>query len=329
MSCYHPLLGLPKDGLNSAGNQEYQISGLYDPIVKRINPRAIAIPCGKCIGCRLDYSRSWADRMMLELQHTGKAVFVTLTYDNDHVPIHECAETGEFGCFSLDKRDLQLFFKRLRKKFSDKEIRYYAAGEYGSKTFRPHYHAIIFGLSKVDFPDLVLRGRNELGQCYYESQDLFRVWKNGFVLVADVSWKTCAYVARYVQKKVFHGEQVENFLPGSPAPEFSLVSRRPGLGRFYLNEHPDCFQYEKLFVPGYGEGISFPKYFLRLLKDDSPNNPFTNRDLYDKIVLERRKFCDDRVLLKMQQTDLSFIEQLEVEENRKMASVSVLKRDSI
>lgn len=324
MSCYHPLLGLPKDYVNANGNVEYNIVGLYDPIANQLNPRSIAIPCGKCIGCRLDYSRSWADRMMLELQHTGKAVFVTLTYDNDHVPIHEDEETGEFGCFSLDKRDLQLFFKRLRKKYSEKEIRYYAAGEYGSNTLRPHYHAIIFGLCLEDFPDRLLRGRNELGQCHYQSDSLQRVWSNGFVLLADVSWKTCAYVARYVQKKVFQGLQFTDLLPGSPIPEFSLVSRRPGLGRYFLDDHPDLFDYSKIFVNGVKDGMQIPKYFLKLLKDK--NNPLHDRVKYDSIIQERKKFADDKTFLKMQQTDLSFIEQLEVEENEKLLKVSALKR---
>lgn len=323
MSCYHPLLGRPKEGLNANGNVEYQIIGLYDKVAKQLDPRSIAIPCGKCIGCRLDYSRSWADRMMLELDHSKKAIFVTLTYDNDHVPIHEDEETGEFGCFSLDKRDLQLFFKRLRKKFDDKEIRYYACGEYGSNTLRPHYHAIIFGLCLEDFPDRLLRGRNELGQCHFQSDILQRVWNQGFVLLADVSWKTCAYVARYVQKKVFQG-RVEDILPGDPAPEFGLVSRRPGLGRYFLVEHEDVFDYSKIFVNGVKDGMQIPKYFLKLLKDEK--SCLHNRDLYDKIIQERRAFMDDKVFLKFQQTDLSYIEQLEVEENKKLLQISALKR---
>lgn len=325
MSCYHPFLGVPKDSLNSNGNREYKILGSYTPEYKNlVHPGAIAIPCGKCIGCRLDYSRSWADRMMLELQHTGKAIFVTLTYDNDHVPFTECEDTGEFGSLTLCKRDLQLFFKRLRKHFSCKEIRYYAAGEYGSTTFRPHYHAIIFGLSLEDFSDRKLRGKNELGQCHFESDELRSIWQNGFVLLADVSWKTCAYVSRYVQKKVFQGLRFEDIFPGDPVPEFSLVSRRPGLGRFFLDDHPDIFDTSKIFINGCKQGLQIPRYFLKLLKDE--NYPLHDRKKYDNIMSERKKFSDDRTLLKLQQTDLSFIEMLEVEENEKMLKISALKR---
>ena len=181
MSCYHPLLGVPDyESLSEDGKRTYKILPYsnYDPESRKLHPGAVSIPCGHCIGCRLDYSRSWADRMMLELDHhNGKAIFVTLTYDNENVPFTEEDEFGLFGWFSLWKPDLQKFFKRLRKKYKDKEVRYYAAGEYGSNTFRPHYHAIIFGLSLEDFSDLRPRGRNELGQVHYESKEFQSIWK--------------------------------------------------------------------------------------------------------------------------------------------------------
>ena len=84
MSCYNPWLGVPDyEYLTEEGKRSYKITSRYDPQLKQMYPGSIAIPCGHCIGCRLDYSRSWADRMMLELDHTKKAVFVTLTYDNE------------------------------------------------------------------------------------------------------------------------------------------------------------------------------------------------------------------------------------------------------
>lgn len=139
MSCYHPWLGVPDYDCLEDGKRTYKLTSPYDPTLKQMYPGSIAIPCGHCIGCRLDYSRSWADRMMLELDHTKKAIFITLTYNNDHVPFTADENTGEFGVLSLDKTDLQKFFKRLRKRYSDKEIRFYAAGEYGSNTQRPQY----------------------------------------------------------------------------------------------------------------------------------------------------------------------------------------------
>lgn len=318
MSCYHPILGIPdyEKSLNDSGKRSYKLVGTYDPIAKQLDPNVVAIPCGRCVGCRLDYSRAWADRMMLELEHTGKAVFVTLTYNNENVPICENADTGEFTWFSLYKRDLQLFFKRLRKHF-DKDIRYYASGEYGENTHRPHYHAIIFGLGLEDF-DLKLHCMNELKQPVYESKLLERIWSNGYVTICEVSWQTCAYVARYVMKKVYAGDQaiIENL---GIEKEFAVMSRRPGIGAYYMQDHPELFDVSQIFVKGKPDGIRIPKYFLKKLAIE-------NKEKYDKIMSERRKFNDDRVFLKMQQTDLSYIEQLEVEENAKLMKTNTLKR---
>lgn len=318
MSCYHPMLGVPDyETLTEDGKRKYNIISSYSPEFKQLYPGSIAIPCGKCIGCRLDYSRSWADRMMLELDHSKKAIFVTLTYDNDHVPFTE-NEYGEFGALSLDKSDLQKFFKRLRKRYKDKEIRFYAAGEYGSHTERPHYHAIIFGLSLEDFSDRVAKGKNELGQVHYISQKLQNIWSQGFCVLADVSWKTCAYVARYVQKKVYGSM---NYLQDEYGcvPEFSLMSRRPGLAGYYMDDHPDMFDVSQLYVKGYDMPIRIPKYHLKKLELIDP-------ETYAKIKAERSEYASDREFKKLINTDLSYIEQLEVEENKKLARTNVLKR---
>lgn len=335
MSCYHPMLGVP-EYRSEDGKWIYVPRGPYDPEMARTwtwtsqenkkgdRPSPIMLPCGHCIGCRLDQSRAWADRMMLELDHSKSAIFVTLTYNNENVPFTEDEYTGEFGALTLDKRDLQLFFKRLRKYFGNKEIRYYAAGEYGTTTYRPHYHAIIFGLSLEDFPDRSPRGRNELGQIHYSSGVLERLWSNGFVVLADVSWQTCAYVSRYVQKKVYGGH---NFLGDTFGcePEFSVMSRRPGIAGYYLQEHPAFFETSKIFTQGRPDGMSIPEYFLKKLKDENSScyDPFLN----DKIRTERRKFADDRLMLKLAQTDLSFVQQLELEENQKLLKASVLRRN--
>lgn len=317
MSCYHPIAAYPDYSERTAnGKVAYKLFGKYDPDCKLLDPKVIAVPCGRCIGCRLDYSRQWADRMVLELEHTGKGIFVTLTYNNDNVPQLE----DDFGLpvLTLDKTDLQLFFKRLRKRFKGKEIRYYAAGEYGSNTFRPHYHAIIFGLCLEDFPDRVLIGKNELGQLHYSSPLFESIWSNGFVVLSDVSWKTCAYVSRYVQKKVFAGTQVITDVLGAE-PEFSVMSRRPGIGAKYLEDHPDLFDYSMLYPKGKPEGVRIPKYFMKKLS-------LIDEERYANIMSEKRKFSEDRNLLKLQQTDLSFVELLEVEENQKLLKSNALKR---
>ena len=217
MPCNHPLKAFPI-GLTENGKTKYKIvpfaihhlerrNGVWYNITSEyLSPYReasvmdfVQIPCGKCIGCRLDYAKQWANRIMLEAQYHDDAYFVTLTYDDEHVPRSWSTdpETGE-ACQSLTlrKRDVQLFMKRLRKwqdglvdtKYqvynknvsdssaslvSSQRIRYFLSGEYGSRTFRPHYHAIIFGLH---LDDLVFWKFNALGQPYYTSESLEKVW---------------------------------------------------------------------------------------------------------------------------------------------------------
>lgn len=349
MSCYRPLVGIP-DGFTENGKVHYAIKGNLDlPFVRKEHPDAVLIPCGKCIGCRLDYSRSWADRMMLELETAKKAIFVTLTYRNQfaHATEYEYA-TAPDDCyfpigqgerldgshllmpvsFTLDKRDFQLFMKRLRrnKLFEGVKLRFYAAGEYGESTYRPHMHFILFGVGLDDIPDLHSFGVNEFGQTYYLSDTFARIWRNGFVLLSDVSWQTCAYVARYVTKKLGNDVLMRDYL--NQIPEFSLMSRKPGIGREYLAQHPDCLDLESVNIstPDGGRKISIPRYYYRQLSYESENNPLYNPEKYDNIRATRRELSNDALFLKMQKTELPWLKQLEVEENKKLAEIKSLKR---
>ena len=214
MSCYHPFLGTFDGEWTDRGKKKFNINGFVSAKdlenLKCISPDHILVPCGKCIGCRLDYSRAWADRMMLELETQKKAVFLTLTYDNEHLV--DC--NGEHKKFmeiqgynrgSLYKRHLQLFMKSIRKAFANQDIklRFYAVGEYGSweNTHRPHYHVVLFGVGLDDFVNKIEVGFNELKQPIYTHACVSALWPHGFVSIGDVSWKSCAYVARYVTKK--------------------------------------------------------------------------------------------------------------------------------
>lgn len=344
MSCYHPLIAFPTDEETSSGKKKYRIEGNLDPLIaKELYPGSLPVPCGKCIGCRLDYSRSWADRMMLELETAGSGIFVTLTYNNAHVhgaQYIDFPEDGVYfpykGCerligdecywpteFTLDKRDCQLFMKRLRKKFEGRRVRFYLAGEYGENTLRPHYHAIVFGLRLSDFPDLCEHGRNELGQKYYFSPMLTETWSLGFVLLSDVSWKTCAYVARYVTKKLNGPASIE-YAARNVIPEFSLMSRKPGIGRDYLDQHPDCLDMANinLSTPEGGLKIRIPKYYYKQLE-------LTDPERYGKIMSERKQFAEDAMILKLQKTGLSYLDYLETEEQNKLDSVKSLKRGKV
>lgn len=318
ISCYRPLYG-KFDGYE-AGKARYKV--LASTGVPAEWPD-INIPCGHCIGCRLDKSRQWADRMMLELDHSKTAIFLTLTYDDFNVPVACVLDDRErTPLLSLRKRDVQLFMKRLRKAFTGREIRFYLAGEYGTNTHRPHYHAILFGLSLADFPDIQPICQNSFGQFLYKSDAMYSIWKLGHVVLADVSWQTCAYVARYCVKKQTGDVSRETFESFGVEPEFSLMSRRPGIAGFYAIEHPDLISNSKQYfsdVNGASPRTSCPtpKFVFQKLE-------LTNPELYDKIKSQRQIYARDKELIALSRTDLDFWEYDRVKEYNHEKRSSVL-----
>lgn len=358
MACFHPLKAFrigtnPETGkaVNKVvpyGTDHLElIKGTWIPVsgpnvsvlADRIVRDSLDIPCGKCVGCRLEYSRQWANRCMLELQYHKSAYFLTLTYADEFVPVSYFGdpETGEAQpVLSLRKRDLQLFFKRLRKRFPDSLIRYYACGEYGETTMRPHYHAIVYGLQ---LDDLVVNRRTKTGHILYNSQVLSDVWcligntgravldregkriSLGFVGVAEVTWESCAYTARYVMKKHIGDDSIFYELHNIE-PEFVLMSRRPGIGRQYYDDHPDMFHYDKISISTPKGGRSFypPKYYERLYDIDFP-------DHMAEIKQARRNFAKARAEFIKTQHDLLPEEYFAVQEDSLRARIKSLIRE--
>lgn len=327
MSCYHPLIGIPTGELTENGKKKLFIRQSKDSadfeLELKKNEGAVLLPCGKCIGCRLDYSRSWADRMMLELETEKKGVFLTLTYDNEHITWINDNITGDL-VGTLNKRDCQLFMKRLRKEFDGIRIRFFLAGEYGPSTLRPHYHCILFGICLADIGDCTPFGQNELGQKYYISQRIAGIWNNGNVLLSDVSWKTCAYVARYVVKKINGSLADIVYGTSGKEKEFSLMSRKPGIGRMYLDEHPGCLDLQNINIstPEGGLKISIPKYYIKQLE-------LTDPEKFAKLKEDRKRFASDHMMIELGKTTLSMVDYLEVKEMNKVAQLSALKRNKV
>ncbi|AXF53146.1 MAG: replication initiator protein [Microviridae sp.] len=323
MSCYRPLLGKFQGYEN--GKPQYKIQAFGAGILAEYPD--VNVPCGHCIGCRLDKSRQWADRMMLELDHSKTAIFVTLTYDPFNVPLACVLDDGS-PLFTLDKRDVQLFLKRLRKAFSGREIRYYLAGEYGSETHRPHYHAILFGLSLDDFPDLVLLPqKNRFGQSLFTSKRFYEIWKLGNVCLAAVSWQTCAYVARYCVKKLGDDVPRETYEDFSVLPEFSLMSRRPGIAGFYHLEHPDLISRSKQYFSDV-DGVT-PRTSCQTPRFVFDKLELTNPELYDTIKKQRQAYARDKELIALSRTDLDFCEYNQVKEYSHERRAKGLFRDSL
>jgi len=210
--CYHPLSAWR--GRNPGP------SGKVGIVFRKEDSCGVSIelPCGQCIGCRLERSRQWAGRCMHEASLHECNSFVTLTYSDSNLP-----DSG-----SLVLRDFQLFCKRLRKRLGG--FRFFHCGEYGERLGRPHYHACLFG---VDFPDRVLYNERN-GVKLYESPLLNDVWGLGFATVGDVTFESAAYVARYVCKKVTGESAGDHY--GDKKPEYVTMSRRPGIGREWFEK---------------------------------------------------------------------------------------------
>lgn len=213
----------------------------------------VKVPCGQCVGCRLERSRQWAIRCHHEASLHRDNSFITLTYAEEHLPAGR----------SLDKEAFQKFMKRLRKRFEGRRIRYFHCGEYGARFQRPHYHACLFGL---DFEDKKLwKVTNDVP--LYTSETLQELWPFGFSTVGDVTFQSAAYVARYIMKKITGEEAAEHY--AGREPEYTTMSRRPGIGRGWLEKYRDDV-YPQDFVVVRGSKMRPPKYYDRIMETEHP-----------------------------------------------------------
>ena len=217
----------------------------------------LSLPCGQCIGCRLNQSREWAVRCEHESRMHDFNSWITLTYDDEHLP------WTEYGYPTLDRRDTQLFLKRLRKAIKPMKIRVFGCGEYGEKFNRPHYHMVIFG---YDFPDKTLfrRGKFDL----FISELLQKCWPHGHSLVAGFSFESAAYTARYCAKKINGRHADEHY--HDRVPEFPIASNRPGIGASFFERYSTDIIFEDKVVSRGGYASKPPRYYDKLLERMDP-----------------------------------------------------------
>jgi len=308
MPCYKPLKAF----------QCADRSIVFAELARHDVVRSLELPCGQCVGCRLERSRQWAIRCMHEASLYKNNCFITLTYNDEHLP----------DDYSLHYEDFQKFMKRLRKRFKGLQssanaasgdkfpIRFYMAGEYGENFGRPHFHACIFNF---DFPDKVLWQKTESGSKIYRSKELEELWPFGYSSIGDVNFQSAAYVARYIMKKVTgdiadqHYEEV-NFSTGEiikRKPEFNKMSLKPGIGfDWYEKFKDDVYPHDYVVVNG--KKCRPPKFYDRKFADDFPYE-------FDQLVWQREKQA--KALLE-DNTD----ERLAVKEKVVVAKLSRLKR---
>ena len=242
------------------------------------------VPCGQCVGCRLERSRQWAVRCVHEAQMHDRNCFITLTYDDEHLPPGGTLVLAHF----------QKFMKRLRKEYGA-GIRYYHCGEYGEEFGRPHYHACLFN---HDFEDKKPWKKLKSGELLYISASLQRLWPLGYSSVGAVTFNSAAYVARYVMKKVYGANAREHYTAVDPSsgevfertPEYTTMSRRPGVGAgWFARFGGDVFPADEVVLAG--RRLRPPKYYDRLFEVSNPNEM---RSIKARRILEASKHSEDQ-----------------------------------
>ena len=210
--------------------------------------------------------------------HDEVGCFITLTYDDQHLP---------FGG-TLVKHHFQDFMKRLRKRISPQRVRYYYCGEYGDQTDRPHYHALLFGF---EFEDAELLGTRD-GNPVYVSETLAKLWPFGLHEIGSITFESAGYVARYILKKQLGKDADEAYATAIylgdyqfyRTPEFTDMSRRPGIGYSWVQEYAaDVFPSDEMYMPGRGIVGGVPRYYMDI-------HEMTNPGEVEQVRQKRRDF---------------------------------------
>lgn len=286
VACYHPL----KRSQTADGRS---IIAKWHPIDALTEGLHIKIPCSQCKGCRLEKSRQWAVRIMHEAQMHEQNSFVTLTYDDEHLPDND----------SLDVRHWQSFAKRLRHAAG--KFRFYNCGEYGDETNRPHYHAILFGLAFLEDRKLIAGHSDTL----FQSALLTKTWGKGHCSIGSVTTQSASYVARYAMKKRT-GKLADKHYYGRK-PEFSTMSRNPGIGSTWFDKYgSEVFPSDQVITNGHPHLP--PKFYDLKLKASDPT-------AFEELMLSRARKAEP---FKYNQTP----ERLAVREECATAKLTQLKR---
>lgn len=312
MPCYYPMSVWYGPGRTANGKRII----VFKASDAARGEESFRIPCGQCVGCRLEYSRQWAVRCVHEASLHDSNSFITLTYSDDFLPSN----------YSLQPDDVTLFWKRLRHHLSPLRIRYFYCGEYGDETQRPHYHALVFG---YDFPDKELYKVTARGDRLYVSPMLEEIWGKGFCPIGELTFESAAYTARYVMKKVTGKGQdeidpetglkpYELYDPTTGevfkrVPEFCRGSRNPGIAAKWINKfHKDVYPWDETIMRGVPQKP--PKFYDRKYDEINPEGL--------EVVKAARKESLAKVDLD-EQTD----QRLDAKHVVKLAQTNQLKRN--
>lgn len=298
MPCFHPMPAVRM----SDGSVRFVSRN------KRGVDGSLELPCGQCIGCRLERSRQWAMRCLHEASLHESNSFVTLTYDDSNLPAGG----------SLNYADFVKFMKRLRKRTGVK-MSFYCGGEYGEQLSRPHYHACLFGF---DFPDKVYYKKTGSGEKIYTSKLLESLWPFGLCSIGNVTFESAAYIARYCVQKVT-GQLAESHYRVltddgeiiNRVPEFNHMSLRPAVGKRWLEKFKTDV-YPRDYVIVNGVKTKPPKYYDVLFEREDSG-------VFSELVAKREL---DMSLLRLRDPDEFRDARLGVKEQVTLARSSMLKR---
>lgn len=275
MPCYHPITAYRTIAPDHAGKHNIAFKPHTDSV-------ELQLPCGRCIGCRLQRSKQWAIRCVHEASLYEENCFLTLTYSDEHLPFDE----------SINVKHIQKFIKRLRKKYPGKTIRYFHCGEYGEDNRRPHYHICLFNF---DFHHKDLwSDRNDIK--LYTSEELQSLWPYGHSTIGELTFDSAAYVARYITKKI-NGEQAEEHYQHVTRygelvqlqPEYITMSRRPGIASGWYDKYKtDVYPHD--YVIHRGLKLKPPKFYDNLYDID---HPFSFDEIKEKRVNDGYQFSQD------------------------------------
>lgn len=259
---------------------------LYYPYLQRefdkngyIFDKFVSVPCGQCTECLNQKAKDWTMRILYETKSHEFNYFITLTYDDDHIPYDGSLIKSEISDFN---KKLKVYLER---KGWPSDFRFYGVGEYGGETFRPHYHIMYFGL---DLKDLAFETTDENGNMHFSSEFLKNTWSKGLIDIEEVDFGNAAYIARYSEKKqLLTKAEKQKFREAGFEPEFSVMSRRPGIGSELCSIVSDNVKNGVFHINIKGRNYSIPMYVKRKLELDDSDYLEYNNDIEDILIQQR------------------------------------------
>lgn len=316
MSCYSPRSVIMDS--NNKIIKWHQLNEKEDGIEYRNKnwEKMNLIPCSKCIGCKVDYAQEWAKRATLHAKYTKNNYFITLTYNNENLPLNKNGKP------TIKSKDLTQFIKSLRNHFERQNhtgIKYLAGSEYGrkSKTQRPHYHICFFNLPLTDL--VPTNETNKIGQPYYTSKSIDKIWHKGMHKIGNVEYESAGYVARYTFKKLkkidYKLEEIE--------PESLRMSNGIGLEYWEKNKN-EILRTDKVIIKN-NKGVKSvkpPKYYDRKIKETMP-------DEWKELKEKRTKNSITQTKTKLEQSEITYTNYMAEEQRKLHKNLKKLKRPLI